>query len=686
MMTRARKLTVVMFTDIMGYTRMLQYNEEEGLQLGAYYRDTLMTTAGLYHGKVLKHYGDGSLTIFESIIEAIQCGKALQKKFQQKPLVPLRMGIHLGDLAIESDDVYGDGVNIASRLESVGVPGSVIFSTRVKEELEHHPDLPFTSLGTFHLKNVKKPLDIFALTDPDLVIPTRKQILESPKVVQGKNLSKKLTSWQFYLLVLTVAAISIWGFNQLNVKNSLPVVHKSIAVLPFVDMSQLGDQEWFCDGMTEQITSNLVRLSGLKVISRTSAMKYKGVQKSASEIGKELNVSHILEGSVRKSNDKIRITAQLINVEDEYHLWERDFDKEPSDFFEIQDEVSTSIAEALYVQIADGKGDKNQSGNFAAPTRNMEALRNYQLGKQYYDLYDSWASADYLTSLNYFDAAISADSSYSDAYVGKANLLLSAAWRKQINRDSVKFIIEQSIDKAIQLDPSSGIPYVAKGYVYFLYDFDFDRAEEMYDKAIELAPNYDVVYARYFWLELDRGNFANARSMAEKAYELNPLNSGYYSFKGEAYWAEMKLDSAIITYRKNLELFPNDPYNTWGMACSYGWGGKYDTAIEMINSIPFYKDNNFASAYFSVMKGDTIYAQKVLDNLLMVHQQNPNSWTWDIAAVYAVMGEKEKAMNYLESDPVDFIHVAHWYKPLRDYPRFKKLLEKLGFDPDHYVN
>lgn len=682
----ARKLTVVMFTDIAGYTRMMQTNEEAGLRLGEYYRTTLTEMAALHNGKILKHYGDGSLTIFESILEAIHCAREIQKKFQQSPKVPLRLGIHLGDLVIEADDVYGDGVNIASRLESVGVPGSVIFSTRVKEELEHHPDIPHVSLGTFQFKNVAKGLEIFAMADPELTIPTRKQILDSPKVVHNESLLKRFHKWPFYLLVLILAGISIWTFNQLNVKDSLPAVNKSIVVLPFLDMSQLGDQEWFCDGLTEQITSNLVRLSGLKVISRTSAMKYKGNNKSAAEIGKELKVSHILEGSVRKSDDKIRITAQLINVEDEYHLWERDFDKQPKDFFEIQDEVSTAIADALVVEIAGGKIEKSESGHFNVPTKNMEALRNYQLAKQYYDLYDSWASNDYLTSLDYFNAAISADSSYAEAYIGKANLLLAAVWRKRIDRDSVKTEIDACIKKAMDIDPTSGMPYVAKGYMHLLYDFDFDSAEDLYKKAIELAPNYDVTYARYAWLKLDRGEFAEARALAGKAYELNPLNSGYYSLKAEAYWAEMKLDSAILLYKENLELFPNDPYNLWGMACSYGWGGKYGTAIDIINSIPNYKDYNFAPAYFSAMKGDTVYARTVLNNLLAIYKQNPNSWTWHIAAVYAALGEKETAMDYLEADPIDFIHVAHWYKPLRNYPRFKKLLQECGFDPNHYVN
>ena len=685
-MERTRKLSVVMFTDIVGYTRMMQTDESKGLKLGEYYRKTLRDTTSLYRGKVLKHFGDGSLIIFDSIIEAIRCARELQIIFQKDPAVPLRMGIHLGDLVLQKDDVYGDGVNIASRLESVGIPGSVIFSNRVKEELEHLAEIHYKSLGTFHLKNVSKPIEIFALDDPLLPVPSRKEILNSPKVIHHDNFISRIPKWGRYGLMFLLLGLSIWVWNKFGTIGQVQSVNNSIAVLPFVDFSQNGDQGWFCDGLTEQITSNLVRLSSLKVISRTSAMKFKGVNKTAAEIGKELNVSHILEGSVRKSEEKIRITAQLINVSDEYHLWEKDFDKQPRDFFEIQDEVSSAIADALYIKISDAKGPKSETVKFAIPTKNMEALRNYQLAKQYYDLYDSWASTDYQTSLNYFDAAIAADSTYADAYIGKADLLLAVAWRQQVDPEILRSDINYCIDKAIMNDPNSGLPFASKGYVHYLYDFNFVRAEELYKKAIELAPNSDVTYARYFWLKMSEGEFAEARNLAQNALELNPLNSGYYSLKAEAYWGEMKLDSAIALYQENLKLFPNDPYNLWGMACSYGWSGEYDKAIDIINSIPGYKDNNFATAYFAAVKGDTAYAREILDIALFKYKQNPNSWTWHIAAIYTALGEKETAMDLLEKNPIDFIYIAHWYKPLRSHPRFKKLIQDLGFNPASFPN
>ncbi|MBT8219509.1 MAG: adenylate/guanylate cyclase domain-containing protein [Bacteroidia bacterium] len=687
-MTASRKLSAVMFTDIMGYTHMMQTDENKGLQLVEYYRITLGDLAGQYGGQVLKNYGDGSLTLFDSIIGAIHCAQSLQKEFLKDPKLPVRLGIHLGDLTVQDNDVYGDGVNIASRLESVSIPGSVIFSRRVKEELDHHADIKCKPLGSFRLKNVSTPMEIFALDYAELPIPSRHDILNSPKVIaENTSLGKIPKAVWFGLFIMVM--ICIYWITQKTVQQGMSNrIENSIAVLPFLDLSMEGDQEWFCDGLTEQITSNLVRLENLKVISRTSSMKYKKTDKSIAEIGKELKVNHVLEGSVRKSSDKIRITTQLINVADDFHIWEKDFDKVPSDFFEIQDEVSTAIANALANQMSVGitPGDPDVLKNISPPTKNLLALKNYQLGRQYYDLYDSWASFDFMTPLRYFDASIAADSMYADAYIGKANLLLSVAWRKNIDLDSVKPVIESCIDRAISLNPTSGLPYVSKGYLHYLYDFDFDRAETHYQKAIGLAPNYDIAYAKYFWLNLALGKFQDARKLADKAIALNPLNSGYYTMKAEAYWAEMKLDSAVALYQKNLELFPNDPYSTWGLACSYGWAGKYDTAIKIINSIPGYQDNNFAAAYFAVKKGDTVYAKEILEKLIHFYEQNPNSWTWHIAAVYAALGELDNAMNYLEKDPIDFIYVAHWYKPLRKHPRFIRLLKNLGFDPSIYLN
>ena len=310
------------------------------------------------------------------------------------------------------------------------------------------------------------------------------------------------------------------------------------------------------------------------------------------------------------------------------------------------------------------------------------------MGKHYYDLYDSWTNWEYKPSLDYFEAAIKADSLYADAYIGKANLLLAVAWRKHLDPDSIKNEIEKCINKAIEINPYLGSSYVAEGYLHYLYDFNFELAEELYKKAIELEPNCDICYYRYFFLKFVLGEFDEARKLIDKAIELNPLNSGYHALKGETYWAEMKYDSAIAVYQQNLVKFPNDIYSTWGMACTYGWSGEYDKAIEMINGIPGYKDRNFAAAIFSTLKGDTLYAQMILDKLLDSHSQNSytESWTWPIAAIYANLGEYDTAIEWLEKGPIDFMYIADWFRPLREIPRFKILLKAHGFDGDNYVN
>ena len=307
---RMRQLAAIMFSDMSGYTALMQQNEQLAKDKRRRLKEVLETSVSVYNGKILQYYGDGALSIFNSAIDGVNCAVEIQQTLQQEPKVDLRIGIHTGDISIEDETIYGDGVNLASRIESLAVPGSIFISEKVFDEIRNQENLTAREMGYFELKNVIKPVRIFAIDNKGLVVPTR---------------------------------------DALKGKTKQPA--NRLAVLPFVNMSADPENEYFSDGITEELLNAFTKVDGLQVTSRTSAFAFKGKNTDIREIGIQLNVDRILEGSVRKAGNRVRITAQLINAADGYHIWSENYDRNLTDIFEVQDEISSIIANKCFVRI-----------------------------------------------------------------------------------------------------------------------------------------------------------------------------------------------------------------------------------------------------------------------------------------------------------------------------------------------
>jgi len=294
-----RSLAAIMFADMVGYTKLMQEDESKAKLLRDRQRNVVDKTIATHNGKVMQYYGDGTLSMFSSAIKAVEAAREIQDQLQRDPKVPLRIGIHIGDVVHDSEGVFGDAVNVAARVQSLSVPGGVMISGKVFEEIRNHPGIKVEAFGEHDLKNVFNPISIFALANEGLSVPEQSYI-------QGITGSHK----------------------------------NSVAVLPFANFSPNPENEYFSDGITEEIINALVKLDGLQVPSRTSVFAYKNTNKDIREIGKELNVATVLEGSVRQSGNKIRVTAQLINTDDGFHIWSENYDGEMKDIFKVQDEIS----------------------------------------------------------------------------------------------------------------------------------------------------------------------------------------------------------------------------------------------------------------------------------------------------------------------------------------------------------
>ena len=291
-----RQLAAILFADMTGYTALMQENEQLARLKRKRLKEVLELTITRYNGKILQNYGDGSLSIFQSAIDSVRCAIDIQHQLQEEPRVALRMGIHTGDVIIEEEAIYGDGVNLASRIESLAVSGGIFISEKVWGEIKNQEDISTREMGYFELKNVKQPVHVYAIANNGITVPSRDE-------VQGKT--------------------------------SKPA--NRLAVLPFVNISADPENEYFSDGITEELLNALTRVEGLQVTSRTSAFAFKGRHDDIRDIAIRLNVDKVLEGSVRKAGNRVRISAQLINAADGYHIWSETYDRNLTDIFEVQD-------------------------------------------------------------------------------------------------------------------------------------------------------------------------------------------------------------------------------------------------------------------------------------------------------------------------------------------------------------
>src|SRR5687767_6278475 len=341
MTTQSRQLAAIMFTDIVGYTAMMQQNEDKAVAVIKHYNASLEIWVSHFNGQVLNYYGDGSLCIFSSATDAVNCSLAIQKDLKNEPVVPLRIGLHIGEVFFEDAKALGDGVNVASRVQSLGQENSILISEEVHDKIKNNASVTATSLGHFDFKNVGKSMEVFALTNEGLFVPQRKKMQGKLK---KKNHQKRNIIVVLSFILLIVAAFFI--YKNFFAKND-KVADKSIAVLPFADMSAGKDQEYFADGLSEELLNLLAKIPQLRVAARTSAFKFKGEKIDVKEVAQKLNVAHVLEGSVRKSGNKVRITAQLVKATDGYHLWSQTYDRTLDDIFVVQDDIAGEVVKAL---------------------------------------------------------------------------------------------------------------------------------------------------------------------------------------------------------------------------------------------------------------------------------------------------------------------------------------------------
>lgn len=527
-----RKLAAIMFTDIVGYSAIMQNSETQGRLIRNRHKTVFEQAVAEHDGKIIQYYGDGTLSVFPSAVSAVECAVSIQKELKQNPPVPLRVGIHLGDIHYDDTDVYGHGVNIAARIEPVCNPGGIFMSGKVYDELRNHHDLKASSLGLYQFKNVDHDLELFAVQHPDIAFPSEAEVEVIHDIAKKVNLStiagrseavrryskriqrkkrKRIGQMAIIILFALIGITAIWRMSDLM----MPKIEEgkvAIAVLPFANIGGLEENEYFSDGMTEDILTLLSRIEGINVTSRTSVMQYKASDKSIRDIAKELRVNTILEGSVRREGDRVRINAQLIDAMDDTHLWAQIYDADVTNIFETQSKVAEDITKQLKsrLTLAD-RAELNYK-----PAENFLAYEYYLKGRKKYRQY---TPEDNDEAIELFDKALETDPNYAFAYAGLGDAYAQKAFHAGMSKTILDTAVMMS-ERAIQADPKLSEGYKALGLAYH-YQGEMDSAKANYEKAINLNPNNDMAANNMGLIARQNGDIAEAAKWAAKTRAIN---------------------------------------------------------------------------------------------------------------------------------------------------------------------
>lgn len=654
-----RQLAAILFADIQGFTALVQQDENLAKNIKDKFHKILESDLRNHHGRIVQLSGDGALCIFKSAVDAVLASIEIQQKMLEEPKVPLRIGIHLGDVIIEGKDVFGDGVNIASRVESFAVPGSVFISDIVFREIRNHNDIKAISLGKYEFKNVEGLIEIYAISNAGLVVPLQKKLIGKGKA----RIHNRYWLWAG----IAIAIFGLVAYLYFNNYKSNAINDKSIAVLPFINLSNSPGEEYLSEGITEDILTSLANIAGLKVTSYTSTRQYKGTTKAIKQIADELHVAYILEGSLQRSGDQIRITAQLIKAKDDAHVWAKNYDESISEILAIQSKVSNEVAEALQTKLS--PLEKERIGNHS--TTNTDAYQLYLKGRYYWNL-RTREGLD--TSIQFFLKAINLDPGYALAYSGIADAYTVLCDNGYVPVDSVAAKAKAAVDRALVLD--SSLAEVRASHAIYLSSMEGNGtgAIKELEKVIEFNPNYASAF-QWYAIELSaKGKFEIAREMIDKAIVLDPRSKRIYYTKALINLFARNIDKAINVLKEAPGGFSSDASYLDFIADLYNLKGKKDSA-------EYYARLNHNDLLLSIFRKDKSAFHKIITE----KYKHGGTTAEEIANFYTMANEKDSAFAWLnksvenkEYSGLKFLAVNPFWDPLRNDPRFDLLLQSSG--------
>ena len=630
-----------MYTDIEGYTALTQADESVAMKLLDAHRELLRPVFAKYLGREVKTIGDAFLLEFDSALQATECAAEVQRVMRAynetaPKRVPVRIGIHAGDVIHRDGDVYGDAVNIASRIVRLAAGGEICISAQVYDQVHNKVSYRLLKLGPQALENVSFQTDVYKLELPS----------QTPKMNR------------------------LWKQDR-----------NRVAVLPLVNMTSDPNDEYFADGMTEEMISTLSNISGLTVISRTSTMLYKGAKKNLVDIGRELGAGTLLEGSVRKAGNRVRITIQALDAREDKHLWAQSYDRELQDIFAVQSDVATNVADALKVKLLDRETAQLRK----KPTENTEAYVLYLKGRQYWN---KRSEGNVRKAMEYFQLALDADPDFALALVGIADSWgVLPSWGYASASEAAPKM-KQAVLKALKIDNKLAEAHATYGLELALYEWKWEEAELEFKRAIELNPNYASAHQWYSYSVLRFARRMNeALEEAHKALELDPLSPVMSMNLGQTFYQMEEYDKAIECFDKAVTVDPNFFAAYIQASSCYLLSDRYEKGIELLETyLPKMSTEirtKLGLAFAYGIAGRTTEARKLIAEVEAAGDKELVPLD-ELTGAYAAVGETDKMFDYLNRASLQkdvtlpYTLVDPFYKRYSSDPRFIALKTKVG--------
>ena len=687
-MSTTRQVAAIMFSDIIGYSKLMNRNEEAGLALLSKNREIHQTMIADHRGRFIKEMGDGVMAIFDNSKSALSCSREIYRACRAKG-INLRFGIHQDEVTFQNDDVFGDGVNVASRIESLGIPNSIIISGASWAEIKDDPSYELKAIGRFNFKNIEEDIELYALRGDQLNVPTREMIQERILSQQGRKGLKKYTGSVITILLLAVVALGYFAFVKDRTEGNIqqpglktPIIKdNSIAVLPFVNSSNLPDQEYFSDGMMEEVLNKLYKINELSVISQTSSMRYKSSNLSTREIARQLSVANLLEGSVRIIDDSVRINIKLIDGRSDTPKWTASYDRELKSIFSLQSEIAKEVAEQLKVQI----NQELLKNLEATTTDNPEVWKLFMRSK-----YSAANRDDFEKAAKLLNEAIAIEPNFAPAHAELGYLWMArGTYLGDLSGEEVLDKAFGYLEKAKAMDPNYPITHVYLAAMNLWFKWDFEAAEKEWNAFHRLSPSNKSQDVGYVDFLNAAGRFQEALGVSNTMLANDASESASWATGLAIYFAGYP-DKALKHWEEAMELFPITGIKS-DAARTCVFTGNYQRAIEILE--PELQDLEHASARslgnvaLSHYKlGQKEQTEPLLQILKDRSEKTPaGSPAFYTAMVLAQMGETDQAFLYLDRAyknrevEMFWLNVEPPFAPLKNDPRWKVIIDKVGF-------